>query len=155
MRRFLVLTVLSFSLLACGIEQTLAPPPTLTPTCTTHSATMALSASATTIRVGETLTVTAALDNTGCVALGMPQSRLYITSPEGEMAFAEPEPVVNYAGVDPGQTDTATFVLTATQAGQATLSGSASFEVHLGYPGPAYWGGSSSNQPLVIVVEVE
>ncbi len=69
-----LLAVLSFFLLACGTVQTVTlATPIPTPTsCATHSATLSLSASATTIRVGETLIVTAALNNTGCVAQHRP-----------------------------------------------------------------------------------
>ena len=101
-----------------------------------------LSASATTLQVNDTVTVTTTLINKGCVALGQPQYRLSVQSNQTEPIFDpdSPEPVVHYLAVAPGQSDAVDFVLQAIAPGQATLDGSASFEVHLGYPGPAYWG---------------
>jgi hypothetical protein len=45
------------------------------------------------------------------------------------------------------------FVLRAVKSGQVTLTASASFEVHLGYPGPAYWAGSNVKEPLIVIVK--
>jgi len=89
----------------------------------------------------------------GCGKLGLPQYRLYVESDEAQPVFipSNPDPVVHYLGIAPGQSDAAEFVLRAVGSGQATLSASASFEVHLSYPGPGYWGGSSAG-PLVITV---
>jgi hypothetical protein len=42
--------------------------------------------------------------------------------------------------------------LKAVAEGQAAITASASFEVHLGYPGPAYWGYSTSGEPMIIRV---
>lgn len=121
--------------------------------CETHTAAMTLSTTATALKAGEVVTVTVTLTNQGCVDLGMPQYRLYVQSDEAHRVFDpdKPEPVVHYLGVAPGGSDTAEFVLRAVGPGQATFSASASFEVHLGYPGPAYWGGSGAG-PLEITV---
>jgi len=121
--------------------------------CQWHTAYMTISATATTLEVGEVVTVTATLFNRGCVGLGLPQYRLYVRSDESQPIFDpnNPEPVVHYLGVAPGQSDAEEFVLQAVGSGQATLNASASFEVHLGYPGPAYWGAGSTG-PLVITV---
>jgi uncharacterized repeat protein (TIGR01451 family) len=110
--------------------------------CETHTAALTLSATATTLQVSDTATVTATLMNQGCVALGLPQYRLLIQSDQIDPIFDpdSPEPVVHYLAVAPGQSDAVDFVLQAITPGQATLDSSASFEVHLGYPGPAYWG---------------
>jgi hypothetical protein len=121
--------------------------------CRTHTALMTLSATATTLHVGQTVTVTARLNNVGCVALGLPRYWLHWEPDQAEPAV---EPVtaldvVHYLAVPPWQYDEATFVLRAVGPGQAMLRAHASFEVHLGYPGPAYWGGSTS-PPLVITV---
>jgi hypothetical protein len=58
---------------------------------------------------------------------------------------------VHHLAVAPGQTDAASFTLQAAGPGQAMLRAYASFEVHLGYPGPAYWGASAAS-PLTITV---
>lgn len=47
--------------------------------------------------------------------------------------------------------DTAEFAMTASAPGSVTLAASVSFEVHIGYPGPAYWGYAAS-PPLTIEV---
>ncbi len=121
--------------------------------CETHTAAMALSTTATVLEVGEVITVTATIANVGCIDLGMPQYRLYVR-PENEQPIFEPNrhaPILHLLGVHPGESDAAEFVLQAVGPGGATLSAGASFEVHLGYPRSAYWGGSSSD-PLTITV---
>jgi DNA/RNA endonuclease YhcR with UshA esterase domain len=55
-------------------------------------------------------------------------------------------------GLQPGDSDAAEFTLRAVRAGRVTLTAGVSFEVHLGYPGPAYWSGSGAREPLVITV---
>jgi hypothetical protein len=121
--------------------------------CQSHTACMTISATATMLEVGEVVTVTATLFNRGCVGLGLPQYRLYVQCDEPEAIFDpdNPEPVVHYLGIAPGQSDAAEFVLRAVESGQATLRATASFEVHLGYPGPAYWGYGSTG-PLTMTV---
>jgi len=116
---------------------------------------MMLMASATTLRVGEAVTVTVVLSNEGDLALGLPQYWLNVGHPEAKSILNpnQPEAVVHHLAVPPGQSDTAAFVLRAVQPGQATVTASASFEVHLSYPGPAYWGGSHSKEPLLLTVE--
>jgi len=130
---------------------TSSPTPTLA--CKTDTASVALSASATTLKKGEVVTVTATLINQGCVALGLPQYRLYVEAGGTEPLFDpdKPAPVVHQLAVAPGRSDATNFVLRAVGVGRATLRASASFEVHLGYPGPAYWG-SNSSEALVITV---
>ncbi len=121
--------------------------------CETHTAAMTLATTATVLEVGEVVTVTATLANVGCADLGMPQYQLHTQSESGQPIF-EPNsstPILHLVGIHPGEADIAEFVLQAVGPGEATLSTSASFEVHLGYPGPAYWGGSSS-EPLTLTV---
>jgi hypothetical protein len=133
------------------------PTPVVTPTlpCEVHGAALELSASVARLEVGQTVTVTATLKNEGCVALGLPQFRLYIRSdgPEPILAPDRPEPLVHSLAVAPGQSDAADFELLAIVAGQAALMASASFEVHLGYPGPAYWGSTASPELRIVSVE--
>jgi hypothetical protein len=128
--------------------------PAPTPACERDDSRMALTASKMNIKVGETVEVKVALRNTGCVSLGLPQYRLAILNSEGNPIFApdKPEPVVHSLAVAPGKADEAVFSLHAVSGGKATLSAMASFEVHLGYPGPAYWGANSTDE-LVIWVE--
>ncbi len=121
--------------------------------CRSHSASLSISGTATTVQVGDTLTVQLALSNTGCVALGLPQYRLYVETGGLGLVLApeRPEPVVHSLAVQPGESDGAEFALQAVAPGKATITASASFEVHLDYPGPAYWGMSNSG-PLVVTV---
>lgn len=122
--------------------------------CPTHESKITLSAPKTMLKVGEVIEVKALLENTGCVTLGLPQYRLAILNSEGKPIFSpdKPDPVVHSLGVTPGQSDEVTYLLQAVSPGKATLSVMTSFEVHLGYPGPAYWGAGSSKE-LVIQVE--
>jgi hypothetical protein len=132
---------------------TATPSPTPTLACETDTASLVVSLSAETVKAGDGVSVTLTLNNEGCVALGLPQYRLAIQSdgPEAVFAPSSPEPVVHYLAVAPGGTDTAGFGLRAVAAGQATLSASVSYEVHLGYPGPAYWGSASAEDILMTV----
>jgi hypothetical protein len=129
----------------------------VTPTlpCETDTASVELSAPVSRLKVGETVKITATLTNEGCVALGLPQYRLYSQSNGLESIFAPdpPEPVVHSLAVAPGQSDSADFDLRAIAAGLAILRASASFEVHLGYPGPAYWGYAASPELRIEAVE--
>jgi DNA/RNA endonuclease YhcR with UshA esterase domain len=86
--------------------------------------------------------------------VGLPLYRLSVQSdgPEPILEPEEPEPVEHTLGLDPGESDAAEFTLRGVKAGRATLTAEASFEVHLGYPGPAYWSSSSGGEPLVIAV---
>jgi hypothetical protein len=159
MRIKLILLVVSCVCLgACSSSdstESLNPTPTPTLACEMHTASMMLAASVTMLEVGETITVTVTLSNEGCVALGMPQYWLGVECAEEESIFdpSQPQSVVHYLAVPPGQFDMAEFVLRAVESGQATLAASASFEVHLGYPGPAYWAGSSTKEPPVVIVK--
>lgn len=124
-----------------------------TPGCETHTASVVLSASPENLRVGDTVTVTVKLNNEGCVGLGLPQYRLAAQSDGATSIFepANPEPVVHSLGVGPGQSDAAEFGLEAVAGGQATVTASVSYEVHIGYPGPAYWA-ASTGEPLRVIV---
>jgi photosystem II stability/assembly factor-like uncharacterized protein len=122
--------------------------------CQTHTASFTLSAITTTLSVGETVTVTATLTNAGCGSLGLPEYRLHVQSDDPEPLFdpAMPDPVTHTVAIDPGQSDTAEFVLRAVRAGQATLESDVSFEVHLGYPGPAYWANAAAGGLVITVL---
>jgi hypothetical protein len=135
-------------------QEPFPPQPSSTQVCATHDASVQLTASKTTLKVGEAVTIRVTLLNSGCVSLGLPQYRLAVLNSEARAILSpdKPEPVIHSLGVNPGKTDEAVFTLQAASPGKATLSALASFEVHLGYPGPAYWGASSSKE-LVLQVE--
>lgn len=134
-------------------SDTPSPEPTATPVCEHETATLSLSVTAENVKVGEAVKVTLALSNEGCLALGMPQYDLRI-QPEGQAIFepGDPPQVTHYLAVAPGESDTVEFDITAVAEGQVGLTASVSYEVHLGYPGPAYWGYRSSGEPLIITV---
>jgi hypothetical protein len=138
------------------MNQTEVLEPTLTPTlvCERDDSRMTLTTPKTKLKVGETVAVKVVLKNTGCVPLGLPQYRLAILNSEGKPIFSpdKPEPVIHSLAVTQGNTDETTFLLRAVSPGKATLSAMASFEVHLGYLGSAYWGANSSE---AVVIEVE
>ena len=127
--------------------------PSQSEACTQHAASLGISASRPELRLGETLTITLTLANTGCALLGLPKYTLMTGSDPSNILFepANPEPVLHSLGIDPGGSDSAAFPLRAVKAGEAALSGTVSFEVHLGYPGPAYLATASSG-PLVISI---
>jgi len=133
-------------------QTTLTPTPT--PSCQSPTAYILLSASAESLKIGDTVVVTATLINDGCGTLGLPQYVLHIQSDGTESIFTPDKPgaVVHHLGVAPGQSDTIEFELKAVASGQATLTASVSYEFHVGYPGPAYWGYSGSREPLIIIV---
>ena len=114
---------------------------------------MTLSSTSRAVRVGEMVTVTAELSNIGCAMLGLPKYTLTVDS-NGVSVLepSAPEPVEHSLAVRTGESDTAEFVLVAANPGSATLSASASFEVHLDYPGPAYWSNAGTGR-LKISVE--
>ena len=135
-------------------KETAAAIVTASPSCETHTASITLSSSDTKLSVGESFKVVVTLNNQGCVALGVPQYTLYVSSRGVEPAIvpANPEPIEHYLAIDPGQSDSAEFSLQAVSAGWVEFTASTSFEVHLGYPGPAYWGTSESQAPLRLLI---
>ena len=127
--------------------------PSLTPTlaCRKETASVVLSASTESVQVGDTIKVTVTLNNEGCVGLGIPLYRLYIQSDGAQPIFTpeNPEPVVHSLRVAPGHSDSAEFGLIAAAGGQAVLTATVSYEVHLDYP---YWGMAGTKEPLRITV---
>jgi hypothetical protein len=103
--------------------------------------------------VGETLLLTSTLANEGCSMVGLPQYTLFMMSDQSSPVLVPdpPEPIVHYLGLAPGQTDSAEFALQVVGSGQVKLGSRSSFEVHLGYPGPAYWAGDAS-EPVTVTV---
>ncbi len=123
---------------------TVPPPPT--PICETHTAAVQVQPSAQSVQIGQQLVVQVTLLNQGCVALGLPKYTLRVHAPQGQPLFNPPQPesVTHYLAVAPGQADSVEFVLQGAQIGQGVLQAEVSFEVHIGYPGPAYWGYATS-----------
>jgi hypothetical protein len=123
-----------------------------TPYCRPGDAAVNLSASATSLQVGQTLSVTIILTNgeASDVQLGNIQYVLEI-KPSGVLTAYNPEPLVHPLSLEPGRSDVAEFVLQAATPGRATLTGSTSFEIH---PLDYSWGSWSGcrSEPLEIVV---
>ncbi len=146
--------------------RTPTPPPSATPTpaCENWSASMTISSAPASPKVGDAVTVTVTLINTSQACpdpvfpgLGSLVYQLSIQSDSPEQIFdpSNPSPIEHYVGLGPGESDSVEFVLQAVGAGRVTLSGSASFEVHLGYPGPAFWLGSGTGPFLITVRPVD
>jgi hypothetical protein len=76
--------------------------------------------------------------------------------PSDESAILEPAspgPLEHYRSLDPREADKADFSLQTVGVGEASVGASASVEMHLVAPGPAYWGHSGAREPLVITVK--
>jgi hypothetical protein len=124
-----------------------------TPECAAHQADLQLFASTSSLKVGESLTLTATLTNSGCAMLGLPKYSLFGMA-DGDAHLVQPtelEPIIHSVALRDGEHDEAYFTLKAVAPGKAELKVSASFEVHLGYPGPAYWA-TAASQPVIIEI---
>lgn len=121
--------------------------------CTGHTCSMTLSATTTTPRVSDTIKVKVRLYNHGCGFLGLPLYRLTWDHDDRAPIFHQIPPleILHYVAIYSGKHDEATFVLQAAGPGKTELRVRCSMEVHLGYPGPAYWSGCSA-PPLAITV---
>ncbi len=152
----LTFAALFFLLAGCrsGEVETVPVHATITPTsaCTTHTAVSEVEVSDAEINVGDAVSVTVTLRNDGCLALGLPQYKLVFEQEMGAPVFEAPEPVVHNLSVAPGEVDTQEFRLVSLVAGQVEVGVFVSFEVHVGYPGPAYWGAASPGEPVGVVV---
>ncbi len=136
---------------AVGAPEVQATPSAPPPACVTHTVGMTLTVSNRTPQVGEMLAVTITLANEGCGMIGLPQYRLYVTQPAYVLAPESPAPVSHTLGLNPGETDAVTFTLHTLGPGMANLHAFVSFEVHLSYTGPTYWG-TATALPLTITV---
>ena len=173
MRKFIrsSLLLVLISLLALGLSCAITPQTTLgsapvtaapsrpqitpSPTpaeCLGHASQMTLTASQAQPEVGSTLLLTATLTNVGeCAMIGLPRYYLQMQS-ASSTPILEPqtfEPTTHSLGLFSGETDSITYTLQVVGSGAITLSVTASYEVHLGYPGPAYWSGDASG-PLAL-----
>lgn len=128
---------------AAPVSPPMAAAPQSTPTCTQHTTEMRAVAEPPTPRAGDPLTVSVTLTNAGCGSVGLPDYRLLTLSDSPYPIFTTPSPasITHYRALYPGEADHVTFMLHAIGAGVVTLTARSSFEVHLGYPGPAYWAG--------------
>jgi len=121
--------------------------------CASHTCSLTLSATNTTPRVGDTVQVKVRLYNHGSGSLGLPLYRL-TWDPEGSPPIFHQTPplqMLHHVAIFFGQFDEATFVLQAARPGNTELQAHCSIEVHLGYPGPAYWSACIA-PPLAITV---
>jgi two-component system OmpR family sensor kinase len=119
--------------------------------CRPDEAAMTLSATATTLGVGQVVTVKITLVNgeTSNVRLGQPQYMLYV-HPD-VFSLDGMKPVEQPVTIEPGQSDEIEFTLQAATPGRAMLMGSVSYEMHdLEYS----WGSWSGcrTEPLEITV---
>ena len=130
-----------------------SPTPTETsfPTCN-QSTDMTLAFSNPAPQLGDRITVTAVLTNTGDCLMGLPLYGLRIDNPNAVAVFWESDhEVYNGRAIYGGQADTAEFVIVIANTGNYTVSAYVSYEVHVGYPGPAYWGGTRTTPVSVTV----
>ena len=113
---------------------------------------MEISASATRLEVGQAVSVTVMLTNGGAsdAKLGLIQYALDVYPP-GVLSSDDLGPVEHPLTLEPGQSDAAEFVLRAATPGRATLTGSASFEMHALDYAWGSWSGCRS-WPLEIIV---
>ncbi len=129
-----------------------SPLPSPESTCSTHSASLELFPSTTDLQVGEKLTLTMTLINDGCANIGLPRYSLLIAEdPPALLELSGLESQIHYLGLSPGQSDQAIFIIMTEQSGRIDLTANTSFEVHLGYPGPAYWATASSERITIKV----
>ncbi len=111
-----------------------------------------MSASATTLTVGQAVSVTVTLTNgdESGVHLGLVQYALRV-SPPGFLSPEPLDPVDHRISLQPGGSDAVQFVLHAVAPGRITLTGSSSFEMHAMDFSWGSWSGCESS-PLSIVV---
>ena len=132
----------------------LKPQPTVV--CDHWKATLELSATATKLRVGDTVTLTLSLSNTTCGHIGQLAYRASVKTEDGQSIFepSQSEHVVfgTQGTARPGGSVTEKLVLRAIKPGEAALDAHVSFESHeWDSGGAAYWGYGQSS-PILIEV---
>lgn len=132
-------------------QETPTATPTATPSCT-HSTAMAIALSDPVPQLGGHITATVSLTNTGDCMMGLPLYTLNVANIHPVAVFEESEnPVLHSRAIYSDEVDSADFRLLVANTGIFTLTAHASFEVHVGYPGPAYWGGTRA-APITFTV---
>jgi hypothetical protein len=139
-------TVLASETDGIGVDDPLSPA-----ICRPEKASMTLHATATTLRVGQTVTVSIALVNgeTSNVRLGQPQYMLY-AHPD-VFSLGGMEPVERPVTLEPGQSDDIEFILEATVPGRTMLMGTVGYEMHDLEYSWASWSGCNA-EPLEITI---
>lgn len=135
------------------------PRSTATPTATATTfpecdqrAEMSLALSEASPQLGRRITATVTLTNAGDCLMGVPLYTLRVDSEHAVAAQVEGDnPVLHSLGLDGGESDSVEFRLVLLNTGLFTLTADASFEVHVGYPGPAYWSGAATG-PITFTV---
>jgi hypothetical protein len=147
----------TLSTLQINRNESKAPAVTAALPCQTHSAAADIATPQQNVSAGDVVEVKVALQNSGCASLGLPKYHLNIEEQAKSPAFKEvaPDAVTHYLLIPPGGKDEITFLLPSLAPGSAVLSASITFEVHLGYPGPAYWASASSEELPIQVNEPE
>ncbi len=118
----------------------------LTPSA--FDAQVGISASATELQVGDLLTITVTLTNTGAAPIGMPRFQLL-----GEwtpyLGLLMDSVVHHELDVTPGASDTATFVLEAVEPGTVILRANVTMEAHE----PPRWESRSSDEISISITQ--
>lgn len=99
-------------------------------TCQGYTALLDIASNKNTLIIGDTLSITLTLHDTGCSNLGL----LYYQIQPPHIDHLEevtPRMQIHYLSIEPNSSDTAVFLFKANSAGQVTISGQADFEVHL------------------------
>lgn len=136
-----------------------APQLTTTPTATATTfpqcdqrAEMSLALSEASPQLGRRITATVTLTNAGDCSMGLPLYTLRIDNEHAVAAQVEGDnPVLHSLGIGGGRSDSVAFRLMLLNTGLFTLTANASFEVHVGYPGPAYWSRAATG-PITFTV---
>jgi len=135
-----------------------APTPTTeespTPTIRPVDPRVEINTDSDTVPVGTVFTVTGVVKDIGLphYTLSVDSQQILTVTYEGKPTFEISPPemleVVSYAT----SADQIAFVLRAFEVGVATFNIGVTGEVHIGYPGSAYWGGAESDDLLVAFV---
>lgn len=109
--------------------------------------------SASPIRIGDEVTVSLYLVNTGTLDAGIPKFALMLSDDSLlEVVSAPDNDGLLYGSVVAGDSTVMSWTYRALAAGSVDITGRVSYEVHEGYPGPAYWSGTTSS-PQTLVIE--
>lgn len=117
--------------------------------CTTYSASLTFQANKSVYQVGEAITVTATLLNSGCSKIGLPYYQVQPQTLE-HVTPSNPSGIQSYVALDPGGSDSVVFLFTASSAGETSFSARSDFEVSL-ESGPGLLGTAFSS-PITITI---